>query len=106
MALMTEVPEERFLEGFPMFQGKVREAFIKTVDDDIHDIHPLFQLEDPILPLLLHRVLHGSNPRSPPSSPVGVFIPCLLPELDGSIVGSQEVYRHLIVLGDVGRGVV
>jgi hypothetical protein len=105
-ASMAEVPEERFLKRFPVFQSKVREVFIETVDSDIHNIHPLLQLQDPILPLLLHGVLHGGNPRSPPLSPVGVLIPSLFPELGGSIVSSQEVHRHLVVMSDVGRGVV
>jgi hypothetical protein len=106
VAPMAEVPKERFLKGFPMFQGKVREVIIKTVDNHIHNIHPLLQLQDPIFPLLLHRVLHGSDSRSPPLSPTGIFVPSLLPELSGSIVSRQEIHSHLVVMGDVGGSIV
>jgi hypothetical protein len=106
MASTAEVPEERFLERFPMFQGKVREVLVKTVNDHIHDVHPLLQLQNPILPLSFHRVLKGSNPRSPSASPVRVFIPSLLPELSRSIMGGQEVHGDSVVLSDDGGGVV
>jgi hypothetical protein len=106
MASMAEVPEERLLERFPMFQGKVREVFIKTVNNDIQDIHPLLQLEDPILPLLFHRIAHRGHPRSPSPSTVGVFIPSLFPEFGRGVMSGQEVHGNLVVVSDIGRGVI
>jgi hypothetical protein len=43
------------------------------------------------------------NPR--PRKP-GVVIPSLFPELNGGIMGGKEVDGDLVVVGDVGRGVI
>jgi hypothetical protein len=85
-----------------MFQSKVREVIIQTVHNDVHEIHALLQLRNPILPLPLHSIQQVGNTRSTCNGMVGVFIPGLLPELRGSLVSRQELDGGLIVSSDVG----
>jgi hypothetical protein len=93
-----------------MFQSKVREVIIQTVHDDVHEIHTLLQLRNPIFPLPLHGVQQENGSRMPslrlrPRKP-GIFVPSLLPELSGGIVGGKEVDSDLVVLSNVGGGVI
>jgi hypothetical protein len=94
MASMTEVPEERLLERFPMFQRKVRKVLVKTIDDHIHDVQPLLQLLDPLFAVTLLEVQER------------LVMTSLLPDMVGGIVFPKELLCHLVVLSDGGRGVV
>jgi hypothetical protein len=107
---VSEISEERRLERSPMFQSKVREVFIQTVHDDVHEIHALLQFRNSVLPLPLHPIQqkHGSRMsrcdmrRSKPR----IFVPGLFPELGGGVVGGQEVHGNLVVVGNAGGSIV
>jgi hypothetical protein len=93
-----------------MFQSEVREILVQTVHDDIHEIHSLLQFRNPILPLPLHPIQQKDGSGMPsfrkrPRRP-GVFIPSLFPEFGRSIVSGKKVDGDLVVMSNVGRGVV
>jgi hypothetical protein len=91
---MAEISEERFLKGFPMFQGEVREILIKTVNDDIHDVQSLFQLLDPFFSVTLLKIQEW------------LVVTSLFPDVIGGVVFPKELLRHLVVLSNSGWGVV
>jgi hypothetical protein len=93
-----------------MFQSKVRKVLIQAVHDDVHEINPFLQLRDMILPLSLHGVQQKHSSRmsrlnTRPRKP-GIFVSGLLPKRGGSVMGSQEIHHHLIVVSDIGGSVV
>jgi hypothetical protein len=94
MASMTEVPDERFLERFPMFQSEVREVLVKTVDNNIHNIQPLLQLHDPLLPVTLLKIQER------------LVVTSLFPDVVRSAVFPKELLGHLVVLSNGSGGVV
>jgi hypothetical protein len=77
-----------------MFVTKMCKLFIESSKHDVHEVHPLLQLPNPLFPILLQRIQKD------------VVVPCFVPNVIGGVVFPKELLSHLVVLSNGGRGVV